>query len=365
MSRVVFGIPMFNKAAYLEPAVESLLAQTFDDLAIVLIDDRSDDDSMAVAERFAARDARVEVHRNERRLGMLENTRRALTLALERHPEAEFWALGSDHDLWQPEFVARLVGLLDAHPDAVLAYPRAERIDEYGAPYPGAKTPAGFDTLGLDDRRTRLEEAFRGMAAGNMIYGLFRVRDIAALGHYRPVLVPDRLLLSELALRGTFAQAPEILWQRRFRGLARLDRQRSAFWPDGAPGYARLPWWLQQAGMVLVAYGVRGEGREVGIGRAEGVALAWLYLRLAVAHRFRRRRIRIARWGRRHHPRRLARGAFRWLVDRYGPRVGAAGRRLAGRLDRHEATRPLARAILQRVERQGRELAERRRETVS
>src|SRR3712207_8260416 len=66
---------------------------------------------------------------NERRLGMLGNTNRALTLARERFPGAELWALGSDHDLWHPRWLATLVALLDAHPGAVLADRKSTRLN--------------------------------------------------------------------------------------------------------------------------------------------------------------------------------------------------------------------------------------------
>jgi len=286
---VVIGAPLFENARHLPAAVGSLLAQTFTDFALVLIDDRSGDDTLAVAEALAARDPRVHVVRNETRLGMLGNTRRAFELPRTLFPGAEFWALASDHDLWAPRWLETLVGLLDADPRVVLAYPLTRRIDEHGAEYPGAKPPWRFENRGTEDPRARMRVAFRRMAAGDMIYGLFRADVLARVGTYRPVLVPDRLLLSELALHGTFAQADSVLWSRRFRGLAELDRQRRAFFLDGAPRYSHLPWWLQHAGAFAWAYGVRGEGVPRGIGRAAGARLALDYLDVSLRHRLWRR----------------------------------------------------------------------------
>jgi hypothetical protein len=112
------------------------------------------------------------------------------------------------------------------------------------------------------------------MAAGDMIYGLFRADALRRVGGYRPVLVPDRLLLTELALLGTFVQAPEILWRRRFRGLANLERQRQVFWPAGAPAYARAPWWLQHVGALA---------------REGDLRFALAYLDMSLRHRVWRR----------------------------------------------------------------------------
>ncbi|HWT22461.1 MAG TPA: glycosyltransferase family 2 protein, partial [Solirubrobacteraceae bacterium] len=248
--RVVVGAPLFEKERWLPAALESLLGQTFRDVAFLLVDDRSGDRTAEIARAFAARDPRVQVHVNDRRLGMLGNTNRALALARERFPQAEYWALGSDHDAWDPRFLEVLVGLLDAHPRAVLAYPLSRRIDANGALYPGQKPPPRLDTRGVADPRARVAHAFGRMAAGDMIYGVFR---LSALPErlYRPVLVPDRLLLTELAVAGEFAQAGEVLWHRRFRGLADLERQKRAFFLDGVPRYAAAPWWAQHTALLV------------------------------------------------------------------------------------------------------------------
>jgi hypothetical protein len=342
--RVVIAAPLFNGGDHLAEALDSLLAQTFPDLAVLLVDDRSTDGTVALAQAHAARDPRVHVEVNERRLGMLHNTRKALWRARALFPSAEFWALGSDHDVWDPRFLEVLVGLLDNHPEAVLAYPDPDRIDAAGSVYVGAKRPKGFSTLGIEDPGRRLDLSFRDMAAGSMIYGLFRLAALEHVPFYRPVLLPDRLFLSELALRGPFVHAPEVLWQRRFRGLADLERQRRAFFLGEVPRYARLPWWLQHTGAIALAYGVRGEGRDVGLGHADGVALAARYLRLALALRGRRRWARAKRYMRsKMSPTRVAR---RLLLGTFGPRAGAATRARLDRLESGPSTRWVATRVL-------------------
>ena len=315
--RVVVAAPLFNKAQYLEQAARSLLAQTHGDLVLLLIDDGSTDGTLELCRALAAEDPRVEVHVNPRRLGMLGNTRRAFALARERYPQAEFWALGSDHDVWSPTWLERLVALLDEHPEAVLAYPQTQRIDEHGRPYDAARAPWRAETSGIREPFARMTAAFRGMVAGDMIYGLFRARVLDSLGGvYREVLVPDRLLLSEVALRGEFVQAPEVLWRRRFRGLADLDRQRRAFFLDAAPRHAAWPWWLQHTGALLLVYVVRRSGAP-GLGRARGLRVALTYLRLALALRYRRRMARPRRTLRRHV--RVARARVNRLRHHYAP----------------------------------------------
>jgi hypothetical protein len=252
--RVVIAAPLYNQAAHVGEALASLLAQTFADFRLVLVDDASSDDTVAVARDTAAGDPRVELHLNPTRLGMLGNTNRAWSLSRARFPEAEYWALGSDHDVWHPRWLERLSVALDARPQAVLAYPLTRRVNADGRPLRAAWR---FDTEGIRDPRARLRRGLYRMVSGDMIYGLFRARALDRTGFYAPVLAPDRLLLSQLTLEGEFVQVPETLWDRRFVGLASLERQRRAFWPEGAPPRTRLPWWMAHSAAWARQHGVR------------------------------------------------------------------------------------------------------------
>ena len=303
--------PVYNRAALLPAAIESLLGQTFRDFALVVVDDGSQDGTADVARRYAAADPRVTVLVNERRLGMLGNTRRALTLPHALHPGAQYTALASDHDVWEPGWLASLVAALDAAPDAVMAYPLSRRIDADGRPFAGTKPPWRFDTAGIRDPRERLRRASAGMVAGDMIYGLFRRAPLEQVGPTAPCSCPTGCCWPSSRLRGEFVQVPELLWSRRFRGLAELERQRRAFWPEGAPWYARrVPWWLVQVALFAHDYALGGKGAALGLGRRESAALAVTYLEVALRHlawrRWARLRKAVLRLGHRVHPRRLA-----------------------------------------------------------
>jgi glycosyltransferase involved in cell wall biosynthesis len=291
--RVIFGAPVYNAAPYLEEALGSLLAQTERDLRVVLIDDASTDGTAEMAAAIAARDERVSLHRNAVRVGMLENTRRAWAVARTAWPATPHWALGSDHDLWAPTWLEQLLDALERRPAAVLAYPRSCRIDSDGRVIPGLRTWR-CETAGEADPWRRLRRAYRCMTAGDMIYGLFRAEALDRVGTYKPVLVPDRLLLAELALEGEFVQVPEILWQRRFVGLADLERQRRAFWPDGAPVHARqVPWWLTHAAVVAWKRGVHGHRGERETGFRLAFELVGVGARLRLVRRLQHLRRRL------------------------------------------------------------------------
>lgn len=73
-------LPVYNAEAYLWQALDSLVAQTFPDFECLVIDDGSTDESARVASEFAARDARIVLHRRRHR-GLVETLNEGFSMA--------------------------------------------------------------------------------------------------------------------------------------------------------------------------------------------------------------------------------------------------------------------------------------------
>ena len=247
---VVFGLPLYDAAEHLPEALESLLGQTEPDIAVVCVDDGSDPAVEAIVRRYA--DPRVHYERNPERLGMAANWRRAFARALELHPGAERFAWASDHDVWHPRWAAALGAALDARPDAAMAYARDAVLGERGVL---RRRRASIDTSEIAGRRALLWRLAREMRAGQMVYGLFRVPALREAGVFRDVLFPDRLLLTEVALRGHLVEVPEVLWYKRKTGDFGVERQRAALFAGAPPRSARAPWWLVHARCIAREHG--------------------------------------------------------------------------------------------------------------
>lgn len=239
---VVLGVPLYGRGEHLHEALESLLAQTQPGLSLVLCDDGPGEDARATVETVAGADPRVTYRRNERRLGLVENWRRTFELAGELHPEVPYFGWASDHDACHPRWAEHLVDALEGSPAAVLAYGRTYQFD---SDRHVVREVDAFDTAGLTDPRERLARALRGMRAGDMVYGVYRREPMRRSGIIRSLLLPDRLLLTELSVQGEFVYVPNALRYRRVTGRATLARQRASLFPEGegAPAYTRLPWW--------------------------------------------------------------------------------------------------------------------------
>jgi glycosyltransferase involved in cell wall biosynthesis len=244
---IVFGLPAYNGERHLAEALESLLGQTRDDFAIVVADDCSSDRTPEIVQQYAAIDSRVVYERNETRQGLVGNWNRVASLARERFSGARYFAWASDHDVWHPSWLEALAGELDAHPEAVLAYPLAVRMTETGVEMPSRDDT--FETAGVTDPLERFRRSIRQTTWGYRVYGLARSDALERCGPFPLALLPDRLHLTKLALEGEFRQVRRRLWYRRYAAAESMSlrRQRRAFFPRGAPASARLPWWLVHA----------------------------------------------------------------------------------------------------------------------
>lgn len=78
-------LPVYNAGPYLAETIESILAQTLTDFELLIIDDCSTDDSLTVAQRYAAQDTRVTVLANERNRGRAYADNRGHGLARGRY----------------------------------------------------------------------------------------------------------------------------------------------------------------------------------------------------------------------------------------------------------------------------------------
>ena len=136
MPQIGVIIPMYNGARYLAETVESVLAQTFADWELVIVDDGSTDGSGAVAAAFAARDPRIRLIRQPN--GGVARARNAGLHALGSGCGTVIF-LDSD-DLWYPDSLQILHQALLDDPQAVGAHGAHRLIDATGQPFPPNRT---------------------------------------------------------------------------------------------------------------------------------------------------------------------------------------------------------------------------------
>jgi teichuronic acid biosynthesis glycosyltransferase TuaG len=116
-------VPVYNALPYLEQTIRAIQDQTFQDFEILVIDDRSSDGSLALAEQLSRQDERITVIRMEHRSGGPAGPRNAgVELA-----RGEWVAFCDADDVWMPEKLACQLGIL-AESRAVMCSTEAKRF---------------------------------------------------------------------------------------------------------------------------------------------------------------------------------------------------------------------------------------------
>lgn len=127
MPRVSVIVPCYNTGKYLRQALDSVLAQTYQDWEVILIDDGSTDNTAQVAAdvraQFGAR-LRYFYQRN-RGLAVTRNTGF-------QQASGEFISFLDADDLYAPNRLQMGVEALDGYPDVGLIHSRVDRIDANG-----------------------------------------------------------------------------------------------------------------------------------------------------------------------------------------------------------------------------------------
>ena len=248
-------VPTYNGAAFIERTLASLAAQTWPSLEILVADDCSTDDTLAVVRRFAAGRDDVTVIERTANLGWLRNTNDLMDRA---RGELMFFAFHDD--TVDPTYVEKLVDALRDRPDAVLAYSDLELFET-----DGTRSVRSFD--GLAGRSSTLERGFAMAHRPDNWWvpnrGVFRASAYAQVGGIHPndagEFTADWTWLLHLALLGPFVRVPEVLCHKYFKpasisqnwavGSAQMDALKRAgraeVWMSAIP-------WIEKA--VLVTY---------------------------------------------------------------------------------------------------------------
>lgn len=127
MPRVSVVLPCYNGARFLRASLDSVLAQTFPDWELIIVDDCSTDGSGEIADEYATRDARIRVVHNSvnRKLPGALNDGFAIA-------RGAYFTWTSDDNVAKPNWLSTLVQYLDNHPGTDMVSACMDFINEDG-----------------------------------------------------------------------------------------------------------------------------------------------------------------------------------------------------------------------------------------
>jgi glycosyltransferase involved in cell wall biosynthesis len=142
---VSVAIPTYNQEAYLKETLESVVAQDYPNMQIIVSDDASVDGTLSLAREFSDRYPElISVHSHGHNLGATANVRSMLDLI---RGEYVCWFAGDD--IMLPGKISAQVAAMEDNPEAVMSYHEVAVMSDgvdlynYNEPGPGQKPYAG------------------------------------------------------------------------------------------------------------------------------------------------------------------------------------------------------------------------------
>lgn len=114
---VVVITPVYNGGELLQGCIDSVLAQTYSNWRMIVVDNASSDESAQIAAKAAALDDRIRHEREVEHLGMLDNWNRAMAYVPD---EAVYVKQLNTDDRMRPDCLRRLVAVAQAHPEVAV-----------------------------------------------------------------------------------------------------------------------------------------------------------------------------------------------------------------------------------------------------
>jgi glycosyltransferase involved in cell wall biosynthesis len=231
--RVSIGLPVYNGAAYVGAAIESLLAQTFTDFELIISDNASTDNTETICRSYANRDSRIRYYRQADNRGAIWNYNHVFELS-----RAMYFKWASHDDLCAPTFLERCVEQLDNNPEIVLCYTQGAKIDQFGqrmmedpedafGPKGVVHTAeAGFPRQHHDSPKPH--KRFLGVLLGSSwsadFFGVMRA-DVLRKTCMNPYCYGgEKVLSAEIALHGPVREIPDTLFLQRIHPNASGSR---------------------------------------------------------------------------------------------------------------------------------------------
>jgi glycosyltransferase involved in cell wall biosynthesis len=207
MPLVTVGLPVYNSERFLRQSIESLLAQTYGDFAMVISDNASTDATPEICQEYARLDSRIQYVQNPRNIGLSANFNRVFELTRTTYLK---WSTADDY--WAPQMLRDAVDVLEGDPSVVLVYPRTTLVNAASG-----EEKRYDDQLHLvsDDPVERFLTLLTNIRLCHQHLGLIRTDAIRRTHLLGPHVGSDQAFLAELTLYGKFFEIPQYYYFRR------------------------------------------------------------------------------------------------------------------------------------------------------
>jgi len=107
---------VYNAESTLEAAINSILAQDFQNFKLLIFDDASLDSTSDICNKYKSLDSRIYYFRHEKNIGQIKNFWYCLN-----HANTDYFMWAAQDDYWNNSYIKSLISILNEQPDIVLA----------------------------------------------------------------------------------------------------------------------------------------------------------------------------------------------------------------------------------------------------
>lgn len=207
---VGIGIPTYNRAFSLKRAIESVLAQDYSNLELVISDDASEDATATLCEEFRKRDDRVRYIRQQTNQGITTNF-----VEVFKRSRGEFFMWLADDDWLDSSYVSQCLQVLIEQPDHALVCGKAKYFE-------GGKFLFEEDAINLlqDSGRHRVLAYYQQVGVNGILYGVMRREQLEKVPPMQNILGDDWLLIASIAFTGKARTLESVSINRSFEGAS-------------------------------------------------------------------------------------------------------------------------------------------------
>jgi hypothetical protein len=212
----------YNAASTIATSIDSVLAQTWPNLAITLIDDGSTDATPEICAAYAARHPNIRLKRNRANTGAIANFQRAFWFG-----NNDFVLPKSADDIIGQDFVARTMDVLLTHPETAMCHAAGLVFTEGSEQRHYYPSSHALHAVGRDPV-ARTCHVMAQYTSSPSFWGVYRRTAVDQLSQIRFRSGWDHVVLAELALYGEIRHVPEPLYYRRNGGKPVLQLARAS-----------------------------------------------------------------------------------------------------------------------------------------
>lgn len=125
--KVSIVLPTYNGSKWLTKAVKSIINQTFQDWELIIVNDCSTDNTLAIIESLAAQDCRIKFISNNKNLKLPASLNIGFSIA-----KGEYYTWTSDDNVFKSNAIAAMASYLDRHPQTDMISMNSDIINENG-----------------------------------------------------------------------------------------------------------------------------------------------------------------------------------------------------------------------------------------